>query len=59
MKSLSYLIIGCGHFGCRAADQLLKRDPHSKIIAVDKEEKPIQGSLTSPLKSLLTMVCPI
>jgi len=32
----SYFIIGCGHFGGRAAEQLLKRDPHSKIIAIDK-----------------------
>jgi hypothetical protein len=36
MKVSSYLIIGCGHFGSRAAEQLLKKEPHSKIIAVDK-----------------------
>jgi len=53
MKSLSYLIIGCGHFGCRAADQLLKRDPHSKIIAVDKEEKAIQRLSYLPVEIIV------
>ena len=53
MKSLSYLIIGCGHFGCRAADQLLKRDPHSKIIAVDKEEKAIQRLSHLPVEIIV------
>jgi hypothetical protein len=53
MKSLSYLIIGCGHFGCRAADQLLKRDPHSKIIAVDKEEKAIQRVSHLPVETIV------
>ena len=53
MKSLSYLIIGCGHFGCRAADQLLKRDPHSKIIAVDKEEKAVQRLSHLPVEIIV------
>jgi len=34
MKSLSYLIIGCGHFGSLAAEKLLREDPHSRIIVV-------------------------
>jgi hypothetical protein len=36
MRAPSYLIIGCGHFGSRAARQLLKKKSHPKIIAVDK-----------------------
>ena len=40
--SPSYLIIGCGHFGSRAAEQLLKKDPYSKIIAVDKNSESIK-----------------
>ncbi|MGQ9646573.1 MAG: NAD-binding protein [Thermodesulfobacteriota bacterium] len=36
MSAPSYIIIGCGHFGSRAAKQLLKKRSHPKIIAVDK-----------------------
>jgi|APFre7841882630_1041343.scaffolds.fasta_scaffold11233_2 hypothetical protein len=35
----SYLIIGCGHFGSRAAEKLFQKDPHSKIIVVDQSKK--------------------
>jgi len=42
MNPRSYLIIGCGHFGSRAAEKLLKKDPHSKIIVVDKNKKPLR-----------------
>ncbi len=54
MKSPSYLIIGCGHFGRRAAEQLLKKDPHSKIIAVDKNSGAFK---TLSLLLIETMVC--
>jgi hypothetical protein len=42
MSSRSFLIVGCGHFGTRAAEQLLKKDPHSKITAVDKNPRAIK-----------------
>jgi hypothetical protein len=32
----SYLIIGCGHFGSRAAEKLVQKNPGSKIVIVDK-----------------------
>jgi hypothetical protein len=38
----TYLIIGCGHFGKRAAEQLLKKDSRSKIIAVDKNPEAVK-----------------
>jgi hypothetical protein len=38
----TYLIIGCGHFGSRAAKQLLKKKSHPKIIAVDKNREVIK-----------------
>jgi hypothetical protein len=38
----SYIIIGCGHFGGRAVEKLLRKDPHSRIIAVDKNEEQIK-----------------
>ena len=38
----SYVIIGCGHFGGRAVEKLLRKDPHSKIIAVDKNVEQIK-----------------
>ena len=42
MSSHSYIIVGCGHFGSRAAEQLLKKEPHSKIIAVDKNPRAVK-----------------
>ncbi|OGP96901.1 MAG: hypothetical protein A2157_02515 [Deltaproteobacteria bacterium RBG_16_47_11] len=36
----SYLIVGCGHFGSRAAEMLLKTNPHSKITMVDQKPRP-------------------
>jgi hypothetical protein len=38
----SYLIIGAGHFGSRAADQLLKKNAKSKISIVDKKREAIE-----------------
>jgi hypothetical protein len=42
MSSHSYLIVGCGHFGSRAAEQLRKEELHSKIIAVDKNPRAVK-----------------
>src|SRR4030042_2743053 len=39
----SYVIIGCGHFGGRAVEKLYRKDPHSKIIAVDKNKEAIKS----------------
>ena len=38
----TYLIIGCGHFGSRAAEKLLKKDPQPKIVVVDKNKKALR-----------------
>ncbi len=35
----SYLIIGCGHFGSRAAEKLFQKTPHPKIIIIDRNKK--------------------
>ena len=53
-RKYSYLIIGCGHFGSRAAEILLKKDPHAKIIVVDQDKQALQRF--SPL-SVKTIVC--
>ncbi len=42
MKSNTYLVIGCGHFGSRAVEKLLKKDSRSRIIVVDKNKKALQ-----------------
>ncbi len=44
----AYLIIGCGHFGSRAAEKLLQKDAYAKIIAVDQNRRAFQkvSSLT-------------
>ena len=42
MKSPSYLIVGCGHFGERAVLGLLRKDPHSRITVVDRKESSLE-----------------
>ncbi|MGZ3605520.1 MAG: NAD-binding protein [Thermodesulfobacteriota bacterium] len=49
-----YLIIGCGHFGSRAAKKLFQRDSNSKIIVVDKSRKALQRVSRLPIQ---TVVC--
>jgi len=39
MNPPSCLIIGCGHFGSRAVETLLKKYPHLKIVVVDRHKK--------------------
>jgi hypothetical protein len=50
----SFLIIGCGHFGSRAAIKLFQKDAHSKIIVVDKNKKALQKVSRLPIQ---TAVC--
>jgi len=41
-KINSYIIIGCGRFGGRAAEKLYRKDPRSKIMVVDKDKEAIK-----------------
>jgi hypothetical protein len=50
MRVPSYLIIGCGHFGGRAAKQLLKKKSHPKIIAVDKNRDAVEKLSHLPIE---------
>ena len=50
----AYLIIGCGHFGSRAAKKLFQKDPNSKIIIVDKSRGALQKVSRLPIQ---TVVC--
>jgi hypothetical protein len=54
----SYLIIGCGHFGCRAAEKLFKKDPHSKIIVVDKNKKALRKVSRFPIEIAMNEAVP-
>jgi hypothetical protein len=47
---LSYLIIGCGRFGSRAAEKLFQKDPHSRIIVVDNNKKALQKVSRLPIQ---------
>jgi len=49
----TYLIIGCGHFGSRAAKQLLKKKSHPKIIAVDKNREAIKKLSHLPIDTIV------
>jgi hypothetical protein len=53
MNPSSYLIIGCGHFGCRAAGQLLKKKSHPKIIAVDKNREAVNKLSHLPVETIV------
>ena len=47
----AYLIIGCGHFGTRAAEKLFQKDCHSRIIVVDKSRRALQKVSRLPIQS--------
>jgi len=49
----TYLIIGCGHFGSRAAKKLSQKDLHSKIIVVDKSRKALQKVSRLPIQTVV------
>lgn len=48
---LTYLIIGCGHFGRRAAEKLLQKYPRPKIIIVDQNKEALQEVSHLPVES--------
>lgn len=53
MKSLFYLIIGCGHFGSLAVEKLLRKNAHSRITVVDKAEKAIRKISSLPVETFV------
>lgn len=54
MKPRSYLIIGCGHFGSRAAGELLKKNPLSKITVIDKSSRALRKVSALPVETALS-----
>ena len=50
----TYLIIGCGHFGSRAAEKLFQKDFRSKIIVVDKSKKALQNISRLPIETIIS-----
>jgi hypothetical protein len=53
MSPYSYVIIGCGHFGGRAVEKLHRKDPHSKIIVVDKNKEAIKKISHLPVETVI------
>jgi len=51
-KPHAFLIIGCGHFGSRAAKKLFQKDPHSKIIVVDRSRKALLKVSRLPVQTV-------
>jgi hypothetical protein len=49
----TYLIIGSGHFGRRAAEQLLKKNPGSTIIAVDRNREAFEKLSRLPIETVV------
>ena len=49
----SYVIIGCGHFGGCAVEKLHRKDPHSKIIVVDKSKEAIKKISHLPAETVI------
>jgi len=52
--SFSYLIVGCGRFGSRAAEKLFQKDPHSNIIVVDKNKKAFKKVSSLPIETVIS-----
>ena len=50
----NYLIIGCGHFGSRAARRLLEKNPYSEITVVDKDEKAFERVFDLPVERVVS-----
>ena len=50
MKISSYLILGGGHFGRLAAERLLRENPGSNILVVDRQPKPLEALLSLPVQ---------
>ena len=50
----SFLIVGCGHFGSRAVERLLQKDPHASITVIDRDPKALDPISQLPVK---TVVC--
>ncbi len=53
MSTSSYIIIGCGHFGRRSAEQLLSKHPNSKIIVVDKKPEAVKKLSHLPIETVV------
>ena len=53
MNPSPYLIIGGGHFGSRAAKQLLKKKSDPKIIAVDKNRNAVKKLSHLPVETVV------
>ncbi len=52
--SRRHLIVGCGHFGSRAARQLLGNRPDSKITIVDKKKEAFQKVSDLPVEKAVS-----
>jgi hypothetical protein len=50
----TYLIIGSGHFGSRAAEKLSQKDSCSKITVVDKSKKALQKVSRLPVETAVS-----
>jgi hypothetical protein len=50
----SYLIIGCGYFGSRAAEQLLKNNFRSKILVVDRNKAALKRVSSLPVETVVS-----
>lgn len=49
---LTYLIIGSGRFGSRAAEELLQKNPRPKIIVVDRSKRALRKVSHLPVESM-------
>ncbi len=50
----AYLIIGCGHFGSRAAEKLVQNNPDSKIVVVDKNRTALRKVSRLSVQTILS-----
>jgi hypothetical protein len=50
----SYLIIGSGHFGSRAAEQLLRKNLRSKILVIDRNKAALKRVSSLPVETVVS-----
>jgi hypothetical protein len=59
VKSLAYLIIGCGHFGSRAARKFLEENSRARVTLIDKNARAFEAISSWPAEMLEGEAIPV
>ena len=59
MKSPAYLIIGCGHFGSRAARKIFQENSRARVTLIDKNSRAFEALSSWPVEMLEGEALPV